>query len=216
MCIVSFVMMSCNQISPEAKTAFIGEYWMETKPVEMCGDQVIYEFEHARWSPVSIYEENGKLWVRTNWFGAPYLSDDAEHAKVVEEYRDRPDFLPRKSQKDEIDSVTVTNGKPIVILQNGLMYTVRNGAYWQSEPIEVKSGSSTVLELREFTPVDVTVTNFDGTYLATVPVKYTYGPIVKNDEELSWQVELDLSQMPESLNGANVDRVVHRNILYKR
>ena len=222
---LSVFLISCEPLSPEAKKAFIGEYWMETSSVGMYQGKAIDD-ARTKWSPVSIYEENGQLLVETNWFGAPYAGGERTRNPYVEEYRERPDFVAQRNiplsphengdDGEGIDTVEIANGNPITMLMNGFMYTIMNGAYMKSEPIVVKSGSATVLELEKFKPVDVNITDHDGTFLSTVSVKYDYGAIVKKGEEITWQVDLDLSNMPQSDNGAKIDRVVHKNTLYKK
>ena len=220
------VLASCDKsISPETSKAFIGEYWMETSSVYMIGEIVDHERTYTIWSPVEIYEENGILLVETNWFGAPYKGGERKAPYIVEEYRERPAFVtPRRvlmggedSDDDgsEIEDVVVT-GDPITFLRDGFIYTIKNGIYVKSEPIVVKSGSSTVLHLEEFIPVEVTITNMEGTDFGKITVKNEYGPMLKSGDVITWQVDLDLSKMSEIDPSMRVDHVVHKNTLYKR
>ena len=223
--LLAFVMASCNGVSPETANAFKGEYWMETSTVGMYQGKEIDEVR-TKWSPVSIYEENGKLLVETNWYGAPYAGGKRTRNPYVEEYRERPDFIAQHrissnqqengDNEEGIENVEITNGEPFTVIMNGFLYTIKNGAYIKSEPIVVKSGSSTVLELEDFKPVKVTITDTEGTSLAEISVKYDYGKMIKKGDEITWQVDLDLSNMPQSENFANIDRVVHKNTLYKK
>ena len=40
--------------------------------------------------------------------------------------------------------------------------------------------------------------------------------MIKKGDEITWQVDLDLSNWPQFENCANIDRVVHKNTLYKK
>ena len=224
--LVAMFLASCDTaISPETSKAFVGEYWMETSTFMMKGDKVVNEALSSKWSPVKIYEENGKLLVRTNFYGAPYLSDDTVHAEPVEGYHERPDFVsPRRALADDDDAEgegsaienVVTDGKPILVVTNGMLYVIRGGEMWKSEPIRVKSGSSTVLEFEKFTPVDVSITDINGSYIGKVKCTYEYGPMVKKDDVITWQVDLVLDNLPSNEHAEGIDRAVHKNVLYKR
>ena len=225
LCCIAICLASCNGISPETANAFKGEYWMETSTVSMYQGKEIDE-ARTKWSPVSIYEENGQLLVETNWYGAPYAGGERTRNPYVEEYRERPDFVPQRritsalqddgDDEGGIENVEITNGDPITVIMNGFLYTIKNGAYIKSEPILVKSGSATVLELEDFKPVKVTITDAAGTSLGEISVKYDYSKMVKKGDEIIWQVDLDLSNLPKSEISANIDRVVHKNTLYKK
>ena len=224
--LVAMFLASCDKpISPETSKAFVGEYWMETSTVTMKGDKVVNDALSSNWSPVKIYEENGKLLVRTNFYGAPYLSDDTVHAEPVEGYNERPDFVsPRRALADDDDDEgegsaiedVVTDGKPILVVQNGLICVMRGGEMWKSEPIRVKSGSSTVLEFEKFTPVYVPITDIEGRDLGKVKCTYEYGSMVKKDDVITWQVDLVLDGLPSNEYSEGIDRAVHKNVLYKR
>ena len=220
---VALSFVSCDNVSKESKVAFVGEYWMETSSFAMKGDKVV-DTLRTKWSPVDIYEENGKLLVRTNWYGAPYLSDDNEHAEPIEAYNERADFVSSKhllaedgeeEGEGDIIDVIVTDNKPIVIVQNGQICVIRSGEYWKSEPIKVKSGTEKVLNLEPFKKVDVQLTDGSGNALQTIQVWYEYGPIIKKENVISWQVDLVDNYTP-SEGARTYDRVVHKNTLYKR
>lgn len=217
-------MTSCDLVSPETANAFKGEYWMETSSVSMLGDKVVNEDSHVLWSPVTIYEEKGKLFIQTNCYGAPYIEQNTREDYAIEEYRERPEsVIVRKvidGKTDEGDGgvvdIVVTDNTPRMVLMNGLLYVIRNGAFIKSHPIPVKSGSETVLNLKKFKPVEVAVTDIEGNYAGMVTTTYEYGPVVKNGERITWQVDLVLSNLPKSEQSPEFDRVVHKNTLYKR
>lgn len=206
--LLAFVLASCSKISPETAYAFKGEYWMKTSTVGMYQGKEIDEVR-TMWSPVSIYEEKGRLLVETNWYGAPYTGGERPRNPYVEEYQECPDNLG--GIKD-----VVINGGPITVIRNGFLYTVKGDDYIKSEPIVVKSGSSTVLVLKDFKPVKIEIADAEGTSLGKISVKYDYGKMIKKGNEITWQVDLDLSNMPQFENCVNYDRVVHKNILYKK
>lgn len=225
---VAILLTSCNGISPETSKAFVGEYWMETVTYSMNGNQVIEDVPRTKWSPVSIYEEDGELLIQTNWYGAPYLSDEFRENYAVIEYPERPEYISLRkipsedgdeNSEDEnggIEDIIITDNQPVVFLMNGFIYVIRNGVQIKSYPNTVKSGSSTILELNEFTPVDVMITDISGNSLGTVSVNYEYSKIVKKGDAITWRVDLTISGMSKTDYGAEFDRVVHENTLYKR
>lgn len=221
--LLAFVLASCSKISLETANAFKGEYWMKTSSVIMYQGKEIAEAP-PRWSPVSIYKEKGKLLVETNWYGAPYAGGERTRNPYVVEYHECPDSIAQhrisSNQQENGDNEggienVVINEEPVTIIMNSFLYTIYHGIYIKSEPIVVKSGSSTVLELEDFKPVKVAVTEPDGTFLAEISVKYDYGKMIKKGDEITWQVDLDLSNLPQS-DFENIDRVVHKNTLYKK
>lgn len=224
---VTILLASCDKpISPETSKAFVGEYWMETSTGTMRGDQLVIGGSSSKWSPVKIYEEKGKLLVRTNFYGAPYISDDAVHAEFVEVYNERPNFVSsRRALADDdddegkgsaIEDIIVTDGKPILEIVDGLIRVIRGGKIWKSEPIKVKSGSSNVLEFEKFKSVDVSITDREGRDIGKVKCTYEYGAMVKKDDVITWQVDLRLDDLPSYEYAKKIDRAVHKNILYRR
>ena len=190
----------------------------------MKGDKVVNDALSPKWSPVKIYEENGKLLVRTNFYGAPYLSDDSVHAEPVEVYNERPNTAsPRRTLVDDgddegegsaIEDIVIQRTEMVII--NGNITVNRNGTLLKSEPIRVKSGSSTVLEFEKFTPVDVPVTDQEGKPIGNVKCTYEYGSMIKKDDVITWQVDLLIDGLPSNEHSEGVDRAVHKNILYRR
>lgn len=219
---------SCEKpISPETAKAFVGEYWMETSTVVIEGREEYPLKENSLWSPVSIYVENGELFVQTNWYGAPYLSDEFRENYWIIEYPERPDFMPLRkvSHEDEdgnsegegIENITVNN-KAEVILRNCLVYVLRNGVYVKSHPNYIKSASSTIMTFEKFDPVEVVITTTDGTPLGSVKVWYEYGEMVKKGDIITWEVELkwDNGDISSAALMDGRDKIIHRNTLYKR
>ena len=216
----TIILASCNGISPETSKAFVGEYWMETTVCTMYEGNVTSERGPVR-SPVSIYEEDGKLYVRTDNYGAPDTdtSSTAKHEYIID-YPDHPNNVGARYHEEEPESggidVVPANNITYVYLVNGFLRTIRNGAYLRSLPIQVKSGSETVLNLYDFTPFKVTLTDASGNYLAEVDVAYKYGPMVKKGEVITWDVTMPFDFLESYSTYEQVDEVIHKNTLYKR
>lgn len=218
---LTILLVGCDYVSPETANAFKGEYWMETTSTIMQGNEVVGDTPRTVWSPVSIYEKKGKLFVQTNWFGAPNTQLEEMSSLYVEEYRERPDFISERRieyvvpRKDSIE-IIVVDGSPQTIMMNGFIYTIHNGAYIKSLPISVKSGSETKLELKDCEPIPVEITNTTGEYLTKIKNTYKYGPMLKNNEVITWQVDLTLTDLPETDHSIEFDHIIYRNTLYKR
>lgn len=217
MSLLAFVLASCNSnISPETANAFKGEYWMKTTTYMKYQGNIVQEPIGPTWSPVTIYEENGKLYVRTDYFGAPDtdISEGAKH-EYIGKYDDHPNYAPAIYQSvDSIGNVE-DDGTIRVVLMSGRIWSIRYGAYLRSLPIQVKSGSETILNLCDFKPVDVTITDAAGIYLDVVKVRYEYGPMVKVGDSITWEVVFPFD-FNRPNHGDPVDQAVHKNILYKK
>ena len=216
----TIILASCNGISPETSKAFVGEYWMKTTNCTMYNGQVVDE-RGPVWSPVSIYEEYGKLYVRTDNYGAPDTdtSSTAKHEYIID-YPDHPNYVSARYNEEEPESggidVVPANNITFVYLVDGFLRTIRNGAYLRSLPIQAKSGSETVLNLYDFTPFRVTLTDASGFYIAEVDVAYKYGPMVKKGEVITWDVTMPFDFLKSYATHEQVDEVIHKNTLYKR
>lgn len=225
----AITLIGCNnRISQEAIDAFKGEYWMETQTYWMLGDQVIDQVSHSVWSPVSIYDEDGKLFVQTEMLGP--LNMNGVNAQEMEAYREKPDYLPLRNlrmalneedpeeQNDSASGIEVIDveNKSAIFVRDGYILMQRNGIIPRTLPIQVKSGSATVLNLCEYTPVDVVLTSADGMILATVRARYIYGPMIKKSDCITWDVELTDDHNLISSDSPDYDRVIHRNTLYRK
>lgn len=221
--IIFLTLTSCEKpISPETANAFKGEYWMKTISCTMYEGQVTDE-RGPIWSPVTIYEDGGKLFVQTDSYGAPDTdtTTNAKHGYIID-YPDHPNYAPAQYNSDEepedegsgIENVEGLITK--VFLKDGKIWTWHKGAYLKSLPIQVKSGSETVLNLCDFTPVEIALTNPNGEILAEVDVAYKYGPMVKNGEIITWDVTLPFDFLKSYSVHEQTDEVIHKNTLYKR
>ena len=219
----TIILASCNGISPESSKAFVGEYWMKTTVYTMYEGNVASE-RGPVWSPVSIYEEDGKLYVRTDNYGAPDTdtSSTAKHEYIID-YPDHPNYVG--TQKNEGDTDGSDQGSGIddiidnvtrVYLMDGALRTFRNGAELRSLPIQVKSGSETVLNLYDFTPFKVTLTDASGNYLAEVDAAYKYGSMVRKGEVITWDVTMPFDFLKSYSTHEQIDEAIHKNTLYKR
>ena len=222
--LLAFLLVSCDgKISPESANAFKGEYWMESTAIGIVNGTEEPLSSSSTWTPVSIYEKGGKLYVQTEWFGAPYTG---EHPEEIEGTRERPDFiLQRRVSAEEgdeepgegegIENVEVTNAAGIVVV-NGCIIAINRGVKAKSLPIKVKSGSETVLNLEPYEKVIVSLTDAEGNEIQKIHAWYEYGPMVKKGETISWEVEFKDDFTPPSDQGAYYERIFHRNTLYKK
>ena len=220
--IAALFLGSCKSgINQEMVNAFKGEYWMETTNIGVLNGQEFSINEKSTWTPVSIYEKSGNLYVQTELLGAPDL--DNEHPKEVEGTRERPDFVaPYRISAEEGDTISGIENIDTGITQN--LY-VANGyiilsAYGvriaQTLPIKVISGSETVLNLEPYKQVEITITDATGESLGKMHAWYEYGPMVKKGETITWDVDYEDDYTPSSNQESEYDRIVHRNVLYKK
>lgn len=221
---LAIVFVSCSErrVDPEIANAFKGEYWMETTSTTMKGDTIVLR-ERTIWAPVSIYEEGGSLYVQTEMFGAP--DTISENPEAMEWTRERPDFAPRSIKADDEEGVDAAEDTiEIIVLQsqnrifvvNGFILGANRSKLARSFPIKVKSGSETVLNLEAYKPINAEFINEYDVSSATMKVWYDYGPLVKDGDSIKWEVvyrdDLDHTSPPYN----EYDRVIHKNILYKK
>ena len=159
-------LVSCNTITPEVANAFKGEYWMETTNIGFIDGQEYPLNEKSTWTPVSIYEKSGKLYVQTELLGAPDFNN--EHPKEVEGTKERPAFIaPYKIPAEDGDTesgieTVESDFMDRLVCRDGYIILISHGVMTQSLPIKAKSGSETVLNLESYKPVEVFLTSPTG------------------------------------------------------
>ena len=216
--VLAIIFASCDgKVSPETANAFKGEYWMETTSTTMNGESAVDE-GRTIWTPVSIYEKGGALYVQTELLGAP--DTISEHPQGVQGTRERP-FAPRRVKAEDepggggIENVE-TSKLGAIVVRNGFICAINRGVNARTFPIKVKSGSETVLNLEAYKPVDVQLTDMDGNALATIKAWYDYGPMVKNGDVITWEVQFKDNYNHNSEYGSDWTHVIHKNTLYKK
>ena len=217
--LLAFVMASCNsKISPEIANAFKGEYWMETTSTTMNGDSIVDDIRTI-WTPVTIYEERGSIYVQTEMLGAP--DTISENPQEIQGTRERPDFIPRRiiandtEETTSIENVVIVN-YGIIYIVNGFICAINRGVKARTFPIKVKSGSKSVLNLESYKAVDVHLTDAAGNNIATIKSWYEYGPMVKAGEVIKWEVQYRDNFKHEPAYSTEWTHVIHKNVLYKK
>ena len=221
--ITAIILASCNGISPETSKAFVGEYWMKTTVCTMYEGNVTSE-RGPVWSPVSIYEKDGSLFVRTDHFGAPDTdTTSAAYHEYVTNYPDHPNYVSTQRKEDDTDGSDqgssiedIIDNVTRVYLIDGALRTFRNGAELRSLPIKVVSGSETILNLSNFKPFRITLTDDTGIKLAEADVAYKYGPMLKKGDVITWEVTMPYDFLKSYSTHKQIDEVIHKNTLYKR
>lgn len=219
--ITAIILASCEKsISSETAKAFVGEYWMETNRVYTVGTEEFPLNTYTAWTPVSIFEKGGSLYVQTELLGAPDFNN--EHPEEIEGTRERPDFIaPHKLPKEEGDTtaqgvenveISITSN---LICRDGNIILISHGVLAQTLPIKVKSGSETVLNLESYNPVEVELTDATGTSIGKIHAWYEYGPMVKKGDTITWDVEYKDDYTPSNGQKKEYDRIIHKNTLYK-
>jgi len=220
---VTMLLVSCDgKISIETADAFKGEYWMETTTIKIVNGEELPTNGKSAWTPVSIYEKSGNLYVQTEMLGAP--DTESEHPEEIDASWERPDFILQRKvfaekgeeePSDGLEEINTTDNAVIRIM-NGYIIATNRGVLAKSLPIKVKSGSKTILNLEPYKKMDVQVSSSDGETIQTVKTWYEYGPMVMENEIITWQVELVLDGYVYSSNVQKFDHIIHKNTLYKR
>lgn len=157
-------------------------------------------------STLTIFNNNG-LYVQTWGIGDPFNpeTDPYEnlwYAKSPARWNVRKDSIDNTTDTTGIENVTV-EGKSVLVMINGGVYTIYNGLKISPLPIRVKSAKETELALINGKIFDVTLTDPDGIALATIRNHWEYGPIQKKDDYCVWDFELHMDAGVYASSGAN-------------
>ena len=145
---------------------YIGEYDMQTQIVAISADGSLDTMPNLVETPVSIYLKDNQLYVFTYHFGMPNLDREEPLALLKS---------PQKVSSSDTDStgvenVTVENvtaENRAIVIENGLVYTLVNGAKVSSKPILVSKTSEVALEFQPSETFKVLVVNITGTSIDT-------------------------------------------------
>jgi hypothetical protein len=210
---VAMLLVSCGgQISPEMSKEFAGEYWMKTNIYELYDNGEIDPLPNTYWSPVSVYEDEGKLYVQTELFGEPDTVSDNQ--RELELY----------VVKHPIEETGIETGE-IAPPDNAEKSYANEWIYKEKQakpaPILVKSSSSTVLDVCKYQmePIVLPLTNSDGFLVTYWYVSFEYKSMIKKNDIISWDVVMnnhtDEYVIYESGASENNDKL-YKNTLYKR
>ena len=73
-----------------------------------------------------------------------------------------------------------------------------------------------MLYLEDYKPVEVQLTDASGNSLGTIHAWYEYGPMVKKGDSITWEVDYKDDYVRPQDQGEEYDRLIHRNVLYKK
>lgn len=138
---------------------FIGEYEMTTEVITVYGDAE-FDDNPTVTSNVTIYQEQGKLFVQTDCFGMPFAC---------------------------VEDSTNTS---VIVIMNGLVRTIVHGILAESLPIPVKNVTFNQLSMNNSKPFEITIVDITGERMTTIDFHFEYKPIFKQNETLAWELSL--------------------------
>ena len=165
---------------------YVGEYDMQTQIVAISADGSLDTMPNLVETPVSIYQKDNQLYVFTYHFGMPNLDREEPLALLKS---------PQKVSSSDTDS-TFVEDVPIedqiskIILMNGLVYTIVNGAKVSSKPIEVQKVTETSLLFQYSDIFEVPIIGITGEQIDILQQHFEYQPIYKQGDFLQWDVDL--------------------------
>ncbi|MBR2579335.1 MAG: hypothetical protein IKE41_04285 [Clostridia bacterium] len=164
-------------------------------------------------STLTIFNNNG-LYVQTWGVGDPFnpdvdLHENLWYAQSPARNEARKDSIDNTTDSTGIENVTV-DGKSVIIMQNGGVYTMYNGVKVSPNPIRVKSAKENELVLVNGKYFDVTLTDPDGRILMIVRNHWEYGPIQKKDDCCVWDFELHMDSGVNSSSASNEMPTIYR------
>ena len=194
---------------------YIGEYDMQTQIVAISADGSLDTMLNLVETPVSIYLKDNQLYVFTYHFGMPNLDKEEPLALLKS---------PQKVSSSDTDSTFVENviiedKTSKIVLMNGLVYTIVNGAKVSSKPIEVQKVTETSLLFQHSDIFEVPIIGITGEQIDILQQHFEYQPIYKQGDILQWNIELvldnweDLSDL--KYNEGFMKSIKYQNILRK-
>ena len=168
---------------------YVGEYDMQTQIVAISADGSLDTMPNWVETPVSIYLKDNQLYVFTYHFGMPNLDREEPLALLKS---------PQKVSSSDTDStgvenVTVENvtaENRTIVIENGLVYTLVNGAKVSSKPILVSKTSEVALEFQPSEIFKVYLVGPNGEVYITSYQHFEYKPMFKKGDFLQWDVDL--------------------------
>lgn len=194
-CFLGF--LACNDIASEKD--WIGEYTLQVEVQMTCSDGTTITDERLRNLPMRIYKKKGHMYVQS-CFGQPFIGDGEAPDAIRASQR-----LPQaKDSKGNI----VSFGEPMTFVSDGFVFTIRSGVVFFPLPVKVVSYSSTLLKLQQGETFEIIIVSLDGSYITDATFCYCYEPIYREQDHLSWEVEMDLeSPSPLILNSETIEAV---------
>ena len=189
---------------------YVGEYDMQTQIIAISADGSLDTMPNLVETPVSIYLKDNQLYVFTYHFGMPNLDREEPLALLKS---------PQKVSSSDADS-TFVEDVPIedqtskIVLMNGLVYTIVDGAKVSSKPILVSKTNETALEFLPSETFKVLVVNITGTSIDTLYQHFEYQPIYKQGDFLQWDVDL-IMEWDDPLHWDMASKIEIRGIKYQ-
>jgi hypothetical protein len=163
---------------------YVGEYDMQTQIVVISADGSLDTMPNLVETPVSIYLKDNQLYVFTYHFGMPNLDREEPLALLKS---------PQKVASSDTDSTGVENvtvANRTIVIENGLVYTLVNGAKVSSKPILVSKTSEVALEFQPSEIFKIYLVGPNGEVYITSYQHFEYKPMFKQGDFLQWDVDL--------------------------
>lgn len=208
--LLAFFWIGCE--SQLISTDWEGEYEMKTQVIVVYQDNTKDTIRTDLQTPVSIYKDKGELFVSTFFLGMPNY-DCEEPITLIK--------LPQRIQC-KLDSVedVVVNTSPIVVMNDGLIYTITNGVILGSKPILIKGCTLNSITFSRSEIFEVSMVNQEGTKIDDLTCCFDYKPINKVEDIFtyySWEVNLIFENTPFiSFENQGIAGIKYQNILRKK
>ena len=109
---------------------YVGEYDMQTQIVAISADGSLDTMPNLVETPVSIYQKDNQLYVFTYHFGMPNLDREEPLALLKSPQK----VASSDTESTFIEDVPIEDQTSKIVLMNGLVYTLGNGAKVSSKP----------------------------------------------------------------------------------
>lgn len=192
-------------------TDWEGEYEMLTQVIAVYQDNTRDTIRTDLQTPVSIYKDKGKWNVATLFLGVPNFDCEDPITQLG---------LPQRIQckLDSVEDVPWT--PPVVVMTNGLIYTIANGVILGSKPILIEGCTSNSITFSRSEIFEVSIVNPEGTKIDDLACCFDYKPINKVEDIFTyytWEVNLIFDNTPfVSFDDQGIAGIKYQNILRKK
>ena len=207
--LLAFLWIGCE--SQLISTDWEGEYEMKTQVIAVYQDNTRDTIRTNLQTPFSIYKEKGKWYVATHYFGVPNADCEEPIRQLI---------LPHRIQC-KLDSVEdiVVNYSPVVIIENGLIFTYKAGVKYGSKPILITGCTPNSITFNRSEIFEVSSYDVKGEK-SNISCVFDYKPINKIEDIFtyySWEVNLIFDNTPfVSFKDQGIAGIKYQNILRKK
>lgn len=196
LCLITISLLSCDKQSEITNVDnYLGNYDLKTTTDSNSG-----------FSNMSIFMENGKWFIQTDFFGFP---------DTVGRYGNVKMYSPGRLIQKGLEPVNTRPNMPCLFKNGSFVYVFLYANLVKSCPIPVQTISNTCMQFQDSPKFECYFVDTDGEgrILDTLECKYVYKTLKNCGDSLTWEVELHYNSIT---NENRIGKISYKNIAYKR